>query len=411
MNKILFVGKDFYPDTLGVSKYSTEMCLWLQKKNRLKVDVITGYPYYPEWKNKSNNSILGYRKESFRKLNIVRVPTFIPPNPNGLNRSIQNIIFSLSSLPIILFKLLFNRPSCLISIVPSYTNTFCCVILARIFRIKSFVHIQDLEFDLADKLKLLPSFLISFLFKLEKYILKNSYCVSSISSKMLKKIQEKIDIPLKKILFPNWINDNVIYPDRDLGQEFRNQIDIPQNTFLILYSGNIGYKQGFENLINAAIDLKKYSFIKFLIVGSGLGKKDLINEIRDNELDNCRIMPPVKANKLNQLLNSADLHIVLQKEGIDNYILPSKLTNIFGVGGEGLVFGSENSEIGNINNNYPGILNLVTKQDRYKFNFEKMINKYERSKINSIAHLYSKNQLNIDKIMSRYLKHINEAIN
>ena len=59
------------------------MCLWLQHTNRLKVDVITGYPYYPEWKNKSKNSTLGYRKESFRKLNIVRVPTFIPFNPNG----------------------------------------------------------------------------------------------------------------------------------------------------------------------------------------------------------------------------------------------------------------------------------------------------------------------------------------
>ena len=44
-------------------------------------------------------------------------------------------------------------------------------------------------------------------------------------------------------------------------------------------------------------------------------------------------MSPVKSSKLNQLLNSADLHIVLQKEEIDNYILPSKLTNIFGVGG------------------------------------------------------------------------------
>ena len=411
MNKILFVGKDFYPDTLGVSKYSTEMCLWLQHTNRLKVDVITGYPYYPEWKNKSKNSTLGYRKESFRKLNIVRVPTFIPFNPNGLNRSIQNIVFSIASLPIILYRILFDRPSCLISIVPSYTNTFFCVILARIFKIKSFVHIQDLEFDLADKLRLLPPFLISLLFKLEKNILKNSYCVSSISNKMLKKIQSKIDIPLKKILFPNWINNNDIFPDRGLGQKFRKQIGIPQNAFLILYSGNIGYKQGFDNLINAAINLKKFSFIKFLIVGSGLGKKDLIKEIRDNELDNCRIMSPVKSSKLNQLLNSADLHIVLQKEEIDNYILPSKLTNIFGVGGEALVFGSKNSEIGDLNNNYPGILNLVTKQNGYQFNFEKMINKYERSKINSIAHLYSKNQLNRYKIMSRYLKHINEAIN
>tara|TARA_B100000131_G_C17928837_1_gene537447 strand:- start:105 stop:791 length:687 start_codon:yes stop_codon:yes gene_type:complete len=228
---------------------------------------------------------------------------------------------------------------------------------------------------------------------------------------MLKKIQSKIDIPLKKILFPNWINHNEIFPDRDLGQKFRNQIDIPQNAFLILYSGNIGYKQGFDNLINAAINLKKYSFIKFLIVGSGLGKKDLIKEIRDNELDNCRIMSPVKSSKLNQLLNSADLHIVLQKEEIDNYVLPSKLTNIFGVGGEALVFGSKNSEIGDINNNNPGILNLVTKQHRHQFDFEKMIKKYERSKINSIAHLYSKNQLNRDKVMSRYLKHINEAVN
>ena len=138
----------------------------------------------------------------------------------------------------------------------SILQTLFCVILARIFKIKSFVHIQDLEFDLADKLRLLPPFLISLLFKLEKNILKNSYCVSSISNKMLKKIQSKIDIPLKRYYFLIGLIITTFFPDRGLGQKFRKQIGIPQNAFLILYSGNIGYKQGFDNLINAAINLK-----------------------------------------------------------------------------------------------------------------------------------------------------------
>tara|TARA_Y100000591_G_C21846792_1_gene709191 strand:+ start:1144 stop:2379 length:1236 start_codon:yes stop_codon:yes gene_type:complete len=408
MSKILFVGKDFHPDTLGVSKYSTEMCLWLKEKKYTNVNVITGHPYYPEWKNKSQYPSFIYSQEKYRTLKVIRVPTYIPAYPTGLKRSLQNIIFSLASFPIILCKLIFDRPKCLISIVPSYTNTFSCVILSKIFRIKLFVHIQDLEINLADKLGLLPPYLLKVLYKLEKYILRNSYCISSISKKMLDEIQSKVDNPLNTILLPNWINNDEIFPDRKAGQNYRQRINIPLDAFLILYSGNIGNKQGFDKIIKIAMELKEEKSIQFLFVGSGTTKKELLKSIKINDLNNCKVMPLVEPTELNQLLNSADLHIVLQKDGLDNYILPSKLTNILGVGGECLVFGSKNSEMFNLDESFPGIIHFISKNNLNKYEFNKLLERFDDSKINNIAFKYSRDELNKDKIMTKYEKYINE---
>ncbi len=108
MTKILFIGKDFYPDTLGVSKYSTEMCMWLSNKSKFQLDVITGHPYYPEWISKRIGSPFIYVKERLQKINVIRVPTYIPSNPTGARRSLQNIVFSIFTLPIILYKIIYN---------------------------------------------------------------------------------------------------------------------------------------------------------------------------------------------------------------------------------------------------------------------------------------------------------------
>ena len=53
MSKILFVGKDFHPDTLGVSNIQPKL-LMAERKKYINVNVITGHPYYPEWKIRVN---------------------------------------------------------------------------------------------------------------------------------------------------------------------------------------------------------------------------------------------------------------------------------------------------------------------------------------------------------------------
>ena len=49
--KILIYGLNYYPEKVGIAKYTTEMADWF-KKNKHEVRVITSNPYFPEWKLK-----------------------------------------------------------------------------------------------------------------------------------------------------------------------------------------------------------------------------------------------------------------------------------------------------------------------------------------------------------------------
>jgi colanic acid biosynthesis glycosyl transferase WcaI len=46
-NNITLIGINFYPEDSSTGLYSTQMAKCLSKNNA--IDVITGFPYYPEW--------------------------------------------------------------------------------------------------------------------------------------------------------------------------------------------------------------------------------------------------------------------------------------------------------------------------------------------------------------------------
>ena len=46
-NNITIIGINFYPEDSSTGLYSTQMAEYLSKRHN--VDIITGFPYYPEW--------------------------------------------------------------------------------------------------------------------------------------------------------------------------------------------------------------------------------------------------------------------------------------------------------------------------------------------------------------------------
>ncbi len=48
--KILIYGVNYYPELVGIGKYTGELGGWLSERGH-NVTVITPPPYYPEWKH------------------------------------------------------------------------------------------------------------------------------------------------------------------------------------------------------------------------------------------------------------------------------------------------------------------------------------------------------------------------
>lgn len=82
-------------------------------------------------------------------------------------------------------------------------------------------------------------------------------------------------------------------------------------TKIILYSGNIGEKQGLENVIEAADRLRDEPLI-FAIVGQGGGKARLEKMAQQRGLLNMQFFPLQSYDALPALLKMGDCHLVVQ---------------------------------------------------------------------------------------------------
>ncbi|MCV5180396.1 glycosyltransferase, partial [Escherichia coli] len=75
----------------------------------------------------------------------------------------------------------------------------------------------------------------------------------------------------------------------------------------------------------------------FVIVGQGGGKARLEKMDSERGLTNVKFFPLQSYEALPALLKMGDCHLVVQKRGAADAVLPSKLTNILAVGGNAVI--------------------------------------------------------------------------
>lgn len=98
----------------------------------------------------------------------------------------------------------------------------------------------------------------------------------------------------------------------------------------MLYSGNLGAKQGLNVLLEAAERLSDQPRIRFVIAGEGPAKPDLI--ARYGALPNVRFSPFQPYERFSTFLGLADLHVLPQEADAADLVLPSKLGGMLASG-------------------------------------------------------------------------------
>ena len=83
-------------------------------------------------------------------------------------------------------------------------------------------------------------------------------------------------------------------------------------------------------MLKAARELQKDERIVFVLCGEGPAKSRL--EKAANGISNVVFVPLQPKDRLNELLNMADIHILPQKGGVEDLVMPSKLTNMLSSG-------------------------------------------------------------------------------
>lgn len=407
--RILLLGYNFFPEPTGIGKYSGEMMFWLAR-NGHDCSVLTTYPYYPYWQVQQP-----YVPNRFRyiteqltgpdggRLEVYRVPMYVPATPTGLKRMLLDISFSLSAV-LKLVHLFFKKQrfDYVIVVAPSFQFGILGIICQKLWKAKFIYHIQDLQIEAARDLKLIKSLkAVDFLFKVENYIFGKADIISSISEGMIERITRKAQKEV--ILFPNWADVNLIQPLTD-RESLKPLFGFAPNDRIVLYSGAIGEKQGLEAIMHAAQKFAQRPEIKFLICGSGPYEKSLRGLVATMALQNVFFLPLQPLSKLNALLNSADIHLVIQKANASDLVMPSKLTNILSVGGLALITTNSDSGLYKLIKKYGmGLVVPAENQEAFTAGLQEALS-MDPTGIMKNARAYAERYLAVDGVMQAFEK-------
>ena len=352
--KILIYGINFSPELTGIGKYTGEMAYWFADQGH-DVRVVTAPPYYPEWQVHKDYCVNWFSTEQHHNMRVYRCPLYVPAKVSTLKRLVHLASFSFSSF----FPLLAQtswKPDLVICVAPSLFCAPGALLLSKLTGATSVLHIQDFEVDAMLGLGMAKAGMAARLASaFERWCLRSFQYVSTISHSMLARAGTKGVKSESLLLFPNWSEvERFIAVDPATVQELKNQFEIPADHKVALYSGNIGEKQGLEVVIEAAKALAGQKIL-ILIVGNGAGKEKLETLASEQQLTNMRFFPLQPYELLPALLKLADCHLVVQKRGVADAVLPSKLTNILAVGGNAVITAEPETELGKLCLSYPGI--------------------------------------------------------
>jgi len=221
--------------------------------------------------------------------------------------------------------------------------------LGILFNNKIYIHIYDVY---PNALLALPyvnqrSFIYKSFSYVNKLIFNKAISIIAPSIGMGDMLNEYVDKNKIKVV-SWWADTDFIVPIKKEKNKFISQNNL-ENKFIVMYSGNFGLTHNIEKVLDAALLLKNYNNIVFVIIGNG-PKKKLIDSFQEkNRLNNLLILPFQSIEMLPHSLTSSDISIVLDSFSFNNDLstasIPSKMFYLMSAGSVIYAEADEKSEL------------------------------------------------------------------
>lgn len=319
--QILIYSYNYHPEPIGIAPLMTELAEGLAQRGH-SVRVITGMPNYPQRQIYDEYRGKFYLTEIHNGVTIQRCYLRIKSNPNLLDRLLLELSFVFTSLPPA-----FNgwRPDVILLTVPPLLVSLPATILGWFYNCPVVLNTQDILPEAAIKVGLINNkWMIKALEALEKFAYRHAHTISVIAEGFVDNLVKK-NVPAHKIVcIPNWVNINFIKPQNKQTNKFREEHQLTDK-FVVLYSGNIALTQGLETVVSTAATLRHIPEIVFVIVGESKALNRLQQYCQIYGADNVLLLPLQPREKLPQMLTAADIGLVIQKQNVIAFNMPSKI--------------------------------------------------------------------------------------
>ncbi|MBE2225587.1 MAG: glycosyltransferase family 4 protein [Anaerolineae bacterium] len=329
MAKVLFLTLVFAPDGVSTSVLMTELAQELSQKGH-EITVLTTTPHYnvePEARAQQPLQCKwGKWLYESEKDGMPVYHASIPVKGSRVGARLLDYIrfHAISTLAGLTIARDFD-----VMFVPSPPLTIgLSAWILRLFRRKPFIYnVQEIYPDVAVSLGVLKhQGMIRFFEGMERFIYKRAQVITVISERFRQRLLAKGVADEKLRVIPNFVDTDFM----QLGERQNpfSEAHGLNDSFVVLYAGNIGLTQGFETIISAARQLQDIADLRFVIVGDGTRRSWLEGELAAEPLPNLLLLPYQPRSMVPHIYATADLCLVPLKKGTAQETFPSKIYTI-----------------------------------------------------------------------------------
>src|SRR5947207_4648402 len=280
---VTIITSNYWPEQTGIGQVTTEFAEFLQS-NGVPVTVVTAAPYYPEWRVKDEYRGSIWKTEEHHGVTIHRAAHYAVPNPTTWKRLLHEFTLCAASLPNMVRALARSTEVFIVS--PDLSHAFLGSVVARMARVPITLVVQDVMPDAAIEMGMLSNkFAIALSRRLAHSLYASADRVYTLSEGMKRRIGYKESVRKKIAIVPNTIDESELGDRPGMGDEFRKKF-VPNGTFCVVHSGNMGEKQDLPLLLRAARALRENAKVHFFVFGDGAFRPSFLGVKEEWQLSN-----------------------------------------------------------------------------------------------------------------------------
>lgn len=320
--KFLILTQYYLPETGAPPNRLYQLAKRL-KHMGVEVAILTAMPNYPEMKVHDGYKGKLYCREEIGGILVHRCWIFTGKSKSIIFRLINYFSFVKSAFLVGAWKT--GKQDIIFCESPPLFLGITAWLLTKVKGASLIFNVSDLWPESAEKLGLVSNkLLLRASTKLEEFLYRNSLMVTGQTQGIVKNISNRF--PQKTV---HWLKNGVDSADLDAIPEsmnWREAAGFKSGDFLLLYAGILGYAQGLEVILQAASHLRDKKEVKFLLVGSGPVRDELISLKEELQLDNVFFYDNRPKADVIPFVRGADVAIIpLRKLELFKGAIPSKI--------------------------------------------------------------------------------------
>jgi glycosyltransferase involved in cell wall biosynthesis len=331
--KILFITDNFPPEVNAPASRTFEHCQeWVKQGHH--VTVITGFPNFPEGKVFDGYDNKWAKIEHISGIRVVRVWTYITANEGFLKRILDYISFMASAT---IYSLKLGNFTHIIGTSPQF---FSAVAARMTSAFKLTPYIFELRDIWPESIRAVgamkDSKLLDLFEALELYLYRSADKVIPVTKSFKKNLVMR-GIKHGKIHVVRNGADLTRYFPRDRNKALSERYGI-EETFNVGYIGTHGMAHALETILDAARIIQdenrvEDSVMRFILLGSGAQKKNLIKYAQKFKINNVVFLDTVSKEEIAEHWSLLDVSVIhLRNTELFKTVIPSKLFESMAMG-------------------------------------------------------------------------------